>query len=99
MELQLKQTTTFQKWRAGLKDSKLKAILASRLDRLAFGLEGDTKRVAPNIYELRIHYGAGIRVYFMRHGKTWIILLQGGDKSSQDRDIKAAITMAANWSA
>ncbi|OYU75155.1 MAG: addiction module antitoxin RelB [Alphaproteobacteria bacterium PA3] len=82
-----------------MKDAKLKAILAARLDRLAFGIEGDTKRVAPNIYELRIHYGAGIRVYFIRHGRTWIILLQGGDKSSQDRDIRAAIKMAANWSA
>ncbi|MFN9700385.1 MAG: type II toxin-antitoxin system RelE/ParE family toxin [Hyphomonadaceae bacterium] len=73
MHYVLKQTATFRKWREGLRDPKLKAILASRLDRLAFGLEGDTKRVAPHIYELRIHYGAGIRVYFLRQGNTWII--------------------------
>ena len=98
MHYVLKQTATFHKWREGLRDPKLKAILASRLDRLAFGLEGDTKRVAPHIYELRIHYGAGIRVYFLRQGNTWIILLQGGDKSSQERDIKAAQKMAEQWS-
>ncbi|OYU52483.1 MAG: addiction module antitoxin RelB [Alphaproteobacteria bacterium PA1] len=98
MHFVLKQTATFRKWREGLIDPKLKAILASRLDRLAFGLEGDTKRVAPHIYELRIHYGAGIRVYFLRQGNTWIILLQGGDKSSQERDIKAAQKMAEQWS-
>ncbi len=98
MHYVLKQTATFRKWREGLRDPKLKAILASRLDRLAFGLEGDTKRVAPHIYELRIHYGAGIRVYFLRQGNTWIILLQGGDKSIQERDIKAAQKMAEQWS-
>ncbi|MFY7759066.1 type II toxin-antitoxin system RelE/ParE family toxin [Aquidulcibacter sp.] len=98
MHYVLKQTATFGKWREGLRDPKLKAILASRLDRLAFGLEGDSKRVAPHIYELRIHYGAGIRVYFLRQGNTWIILLQGGDKSSQERDIKAAQKMAEQWS-
>lgn len=98
MHYVLKQTATFRKWREGLRDPKLKAILASRLDRLAFGLEGDTKRVAPHIYELRIHYGAGIRVYFLRQGNTWIILLQGGDKSSQEREIKAAQKMAEQWS-
>lgn len=98
MHYVLKQTATFRKWREGLRDPKLKAILASRLDRLAFGLEGDSKRVAPHIYELRIHYGAGIRVCFLRQGNTWIILLQGGDKSSQERDIKAAQKMAEQWS-
>lgn len=86
----LKQTEAFRAWRAALKDDRLRALIASRLDRLAYGHAGDAMPVGEGICELRIHYGAGYRVYFRKRGKTVILLLCGGDKNSQARDIKLA---------
>ena len=96
--LELKQTETFRKWRARLKDERVRALIASRLDRLAYGHVGDAEPVGEGISELRIHYGPGYRVYFLKRGKTMIILLCGGDKSTQAKDIKAAKRLAAEWS-
>jgi putative addiction module killer protein len=96
--LELKQTETFRKWRTRLKDDRLRALIASRLDRLSYGHLGDVKPVGEGISELRIHYGGGYRVYFRKQGNTVIILLCGGDKSSQDHDIKTAKQLAGNWS-
>lgn len=84
----------FQKWRLSLKDSRVRAIIASRIDRLAFGLMGDVKPVGGGVSELRIHIGPRYRVYFHQHGSTLIILLVGGDKSTQAKDIKRAIALA-----
>jgi len=95
---ELKQTETFRKWRTGLKDERAKALIASRLDRLAFGHSGDAEPVGDGISELRIHYGPGYRVYFQKRGATVIVLLCGGDKGSQARDIKAAKRLAGEWS-
>jgi putative addiction module killer protein len=67
------------------------------LDRLAYGLAGDVQPVGEGIGELRIHYGPGYRVYFKRQGNVLIILLCGGDKSTQDKDIKTAKRLAADW--
>jgi putative addiction module killer protein len=94
----LKQTETFLKWRTRLKDERARAVIASRLDRLAFGNAGDMKPVGNGVSELRIDFGPGYRIYFARRGKTVIILLCGGDKSTQAKDIETAKRLAAEWS-
>jgi putative addiction module killer protein len=96
--LELKQTETFRKWRLRLKDHRARAIIASRLDRLAQGHVGDVKTIGEGISELRIHYGPGYRVYFRKQGNTIVILLCGGDKSTQTKDIEAAKRLAKEWS-
>jgi putative addiction module killer protein len=95
---EFKQTETFRKWRMRLKDQRIRALIASRLDRLAFGHAGDVRPVGLGISELRIDYGPGFRVYFQKRGKTIIILLCGGDKSTQAKDIQTAKRLAAEWS-
>ncbi len=96
--LEIKQTETFRKWRTKLKDERARAMIASRLDRLAFGHAGDVAPAGQGISELRIHYGPGYRVYFQQHGNTIIVLLCGGDKSTQAKDIKTAKRLASEWS-
>lgn len=87
--IELKQTEEFRKWRVRLKDERALALIASRLDRLAFGLAGDVEPVGQCISELRIHHGPGYRVYFQKRGST---------KSTQANDIKAAKRLAQAWS-
>ncbi|MES3040828.1 MAG: type II toxin-antitoxin system RelE/ParE family toxin [Pseudomonadota bacterium] len=96
--LEIKQTVAFKKWRESLKDYEARALIASRLDRLAFGHFGDVAFVGDGVCELRIHYGSGHRIYYCRHGQTWVVLLCGGNKSSQVDDIKKARKIAAQWS-
>jgi len=96
--MELKQTENFRKWRTKLKDERARAMIASRLDRLAFGNAGDVKPVGQGISELRVNYGPGYRVYFQRRGNTIILLLCGGDKRTQDMDVKTAKRLAAEWS-
>jgi putative addiction module killer protein len=96
--IELKQTDTFRKWRTKLKDERALAMIASRLDRLAFGNAGDVRPVGQGVSELRIDYGPGYRVYFQRRGKTIVVLLCGGDKRTQDQDIKTAKRLAVEWS-
>lgn len=96
--IEIKQTDVFRKWRMRLKDERARALIASRLDRLAFGHVGDAEPVGQGVSELRIHYGAGYRVYFQKRCDIMIVLLCGGDKSTQAKDIKAAKRMAAEWS-
>lgn len=93
----LKQTETFRRWQLGLRDNTAKAIIAARLLRLANGLAGDAAPVGDGISELRIHHGPGYRVYFQRRGQELILLLCGGDKSTQQKDILAAKRLAAEW--
>ena len=81
----------FHKWFASLRDQRRKDTIDTRLGRLQKGLFGDFKNIGPGVYELRIHYGAGIRVYFGLETSTIIILLCGGDKGSQTKDIFKAI--------
>jgi putative addiction module killer protein len=97
MAIELKQTETFRKWRTRLKDERARALIASRLDRLAFGHAGDAEPVGQGISELRIHYGPGYRIYFQRRGNAIIVLLCGGTKSGQARDIEAAKRLANEW--
>lgn len=95
--LELKQTETFRKWRTRLRDERARALVASRLDRLAYGHTGDAQAVGDGVSELRIHYGPGYRVYFQRRGDVLVILLCGGDKSTQAKDIKTAKRLANAW--
>lgn len=88
--IEIKQTETFKNWRMQLKDTRALGLIASRLDRLSFGHAGDVESVGEGISELRIHYGPGYRIYFRRNGNTIIILLCGGDKSTQAKDIRTA---------
>ena len=94
---ELKQTDTFRKWRTRLKDDRARVLIASRLNRLAFGHAGDTEAVGQGVSELRIHHGPGYRIYFQTLESTIIVLLCGGDKSTQARDIKAAKRLAEKW--
>jgi putative addiction module killer protein len=95
--IEFKQTETFRKWRLRLRDERAKALIASRLDRLAFGNAGDVRPVGQGISELRIDHGPGYRVYFLRRGEEIIILLCGGDKDTQENDIKTAKRLAKEW--
>ncbi len=87
----------FTAWLSRLRDRQAKARIAGRIQRLAHGLAGDVQPVGEGVSELRIHYGPGYRVYFLQRGATLVILLVGGEKTSQDRDIKAAKVLAKNW--
>ena len=98
MAVELKQTEAFRKWRTELKDGRARALIASRLDRLAYGHAGDAEPVGQGVSELRIQHGPGYRIYFQKRGNTIIVLLCGGDKSTQARDIKAAKRLADQWS-
>jgi len=94
---ELIRSATFARWLSGLRDRRAVARIAARLDRLASGNPGDAQPVGDGVSELRINYGPGYRVYFIQRGPVLIILLCGGDKSSQDRDIKQAKALAAQW--
>ena len=95
--MEIKQTTAFQKWESKLKDRVARAAIAARIFRLANGLPGDVTPVGQGISELRIHYGSGYRVYFQQRETELILLLCGGDKSSQKRDIELAKRLANEW--
>lgn len=97
--IELKQTATFAKWESRLRDKRAKTLIAARLMRLAEGLPGDVEPVGEGVSELRIHYGPGYRIYFQQRGSLLIVLLCGGDKGSQARDIAAAKKLAKEWSA
>jgi putative addiction module killer protein len=90
----LHETETFSSWMEGLRDNRAKARIAQRLDRLARGNPGDVEPVGDGISELRIDYGLGYRVYYCRHGTALYVLLCGGSKSTQKKDIKAAKRLA-----
>lgn len=98
MVIEIKQTAVFQKWETGLRDKRARTIIAARLMRLAEGLPGDVEPVGEGVSELRIHYGPGYRVYFQKRGNILIVLLCGGDKGSQKRDIAVAKKLASDWS-
>lgn len=92
--IEIKQTDTYQKWERKLSDKKVKAIIAARVFRLVNGLPGDVAPIGHGISELRIHYGAGYRVYFQQVKNEVILLLCGGDKNSQVKDIEMAKKLA-----
>ena len=94
--IEIRKTELFANWLDNLRDIQAKARVQVRIERLATGNAGDVKPVGEGVSEMRIDYGPGYRVYFIRRGSELIILLAGGDKSSQSRDIKAAIRLAQN---
>jgi putative addiction module killer protein len=92
--IEVRQTEIFDNWFESLKDRKAKARVQARIDRLELGNFGDVAPVGEGVRELRIHYGPGYRVYFIQCGQLVVILLAGGDKSTQDSDIKKAKELA-----
>jgi len=92
------QSETFKNWLSGLKDQRAMARIQMRLDRLALGNPGDVRPVREGVSEMRIDYGPGYRVYFLRRGPLIVVLLAGGDKRTQDADIERAVAIAKEWS-
>jgi len=93
----IRKSSVYLKWFKNLKDRVGKALIYKRIDRLASGNPGDVGPVGDNISELRIHYGSGYRVYYKDTGKEIIILLCGGDKSTQQADIIKAKKVAKQY--
>ena len=93
--IEVRQTDLFKDWFAGLRDAGAKRRIAQRIVRVQSGLLGDVKPVGEGVSELRVDYGPGYRVYFVRWGAEVIILLCGGDKRTQERDISRAKALAA----
>lgn len=93
-QISIVQTEQFRDWLDGLRDRKARLRIDDRLTRLASGNAGDTRSVGGNVRELRCHFGPGYRVYYMWQGDVLVILLNGGDKSSQKRDIALAKRLA-----
>ena len=91
----IKPLPGFVQWLDGLADEKTRAVIAARVKRLEYGLMGDVEPVGEGVSELRVHFGAGWRVYFTKRGERLIILLAGGSKSTQRHDIKRAKKLAA----
>jgi putative addiction module killer protein len=91
------KSETFECWLVGLKDRGVRLRVQARIDRLADGNPGDVKPVGSGVSELRIDCGPGYRVYFMQRGPVVIVLLAGGDKRTQDADIKRALRIAKDW--
>lgn len=96
-EFDLQQTDRFSRWLVGLKDQRAKAAILLRLKQVARGHWGDVKSVGGGVSELRWHIAAGYRVYFMRRGERIVLLLAGGDKSSQAKDIAKAKALAKEY--
>ena len=92
--IEVRETEPFAEWFAELRDERARAKILARIRRLSLGNAGDAAPVGEGVSEMRIHYGPGYRVYFVQRGETLAILLGGGDKGTQDRDIKAAIALA-----
>lgn len=91
------KSSNFDGWLRKLRDIRAIARIQARIDRLALGNPGDVKSVGAGISEMRIDYGPGYRVYYMQRGPIVIVLLCGGDKSSQQQDIETAKALAAQW--
>jgi putative addiction module killer protein len=92
--IEIRQTEAFAAWFRDMRDRQLRARIQVRVDRLSLGNPGDVKPVGEGVSELRIDYGPGYRIYFVRRGETLIVLLAGGDKRSQARDVRTALRLA-----
>jgi putative addiction module killer protein len=92
--LEVRQTTEFAQWFAGLRDRQARSRIDIRIRRLSLGNPGDVKPIGEGVSELRIDYGPGYRVYFVQRGQTLVVLLAGGDKRTQDADVKVALDLA-----
>jgi putative addiction module killer protein len=92
---EVRKTAEFDEWLKALTEQRAVAKVVSRIERLGQGNPGDVKAVGEGVSEMRIQYGPGYRVYYKQTGKTIVLILCGGDKASQDRDIKRAKDIAA----
>lgn len=95
--VELIKSATFDRWIGGLRDRRAAVRIQVRIDRLAGGNPGDVKPIGGGLSEMRIDHGPGYRVYFMRRGSVLVVLLCGGEKSTQARDIELANAIAAQW--
>jgi putative addiction module killer protein len=94
--IEIRQTDAYARWFDSLHDRQARARVDVRIRRLSLGNSGDVRPVGEGISELRIDYGPGYRVYFVKRGETVVVLLAGGDKRTQERDIRTAIDLAQN---
>ncbi len=94
--IEVRKTETFTNWINGLSDIRARARILIRIKRLAAGNPGDVKPVGESISEMRIDYGPGYRVYYKKTGQTIVVILAGGDKRTQKKDIKKAQQLANN---
>ena len=94
--IEIRQTEAYDRWFESLRDRQARTRIDIRVRRLSLGNPGDVKPVGEGVSELRIDYGPGYRVYFVQRGQTLVVLLAGGDKRTQARDIKAALELARN---
>ena len=92
--IEIRQTETYADWFASLRDRKARARIDVRIRRLSLGNPGDVRPIGSGVSELRIDYGPGYRVFFLQRGPMLIILLAGGDKRTQEPDIKKALELA-----
>ena len=92
--VEIRQTERFAEWLEDLRDLRARARIQARIERLIGGNPGDVRPIGAGVSELRINYGHGYRVYYQQKGTTLIILLAGGDKSSQPGDIEEALSLA-----
>ena len=94
--IEVRQTDKYSEWFAALRNGQARARINTRIRRLSLGNPGDVKPVGEGVSELRIDYGPGYRVYFTHRSRKVVILLAGGDKRTQERDIRAALELARN---
>ncbi len=94
--IEIRKTEVYAKWLDDLRDIQARARILVRIERLATGNPGDVRPVGEGVSELRIDYGPGYRVYYAKHGREVVILLAGGDKRTQAKDIKTALHLAHN---
>jgi len=94
--IEIRKTDIFAKWIDGLQDIRARARILVRVERLAAGNPGDVKPITDGVSEMRIDYGPGYRVYYKKIGQKVVILLAGGDKNSQSKDIKTALRLLHN---
>lgn len=92
--MRVRATEVFLDWMEGLRDRAVRARVQVRIDRLIHGNPGEHRRLTNGVWELRIDFGPGYRVYFTRRGEDWIVLLAGGDKQTQTKDLRRAIQLA-----
>ena len=94
--IEIRKTRVFVEWLDGLRDIHARACILVRIERLAAGNPGDVRPVGEGVSELRIDFGPSYRVYYKKQGKAVVVLLAGGDKRTQARDIKTALHLARN---
>ena len=94
--IEVRKTEVYARWLDGLRDARARARVLVRIERLAAENPGDVRPVGEGVSELRIDYGSGYRVYFKQEGRLIVVLLAGGDKRTQNRDIETALRLARN---